>query len=148
MQAAGSDKPGAGGGTRWVGTLGAFGAAARPAVVIVDTLGLAQRVWRAARALLVCWALAFGAVFLPVLHFVLVPSLVLAGPVLAVWSLRQGRRVRRVDGVCPRCGVRQAFRPGGAPRPQRTIDCPSCRTQLTLVLVEPVPPAGEPAPGR
>jgi len=149
MQAEEPDKSGGAGGARWVGTLSAFGAAARPAVVTVETLGAGDRMWRAARALLVCWALAFAAVFLPVLHFVLVPSLLLAGPVLAVWTLRQGQRVRQVDGVCPRCGVRQAFRPGGAVRRERTVDCPGCRTQLTLILVEPVAPAPPgPAAGR
>jgi hypothetical protein len=118
-----------------------FGAPPRPAEVTVVTDGLGRRVGRALAALGICWALAFPAIFLPVAHFVLVPGLVLAGPVLAVLRLRQARRIAVVHGVCPRCGVEQDFTPGGAARPSRRIDCPRCRNELTLTLEEAAEPA-------
>lgn len=140
MQATPGDKREAQDGERLAAVLTAFGAAPRPATVIAVTLGPAQRMGRAARILGICWALAVAAVFLPVLHFLLVPGLLLAGPVLAGLGLRHGRRLVRVDGVCPRCGVRQSFEPGGAVRPRRTIDCSGCRTELTLTLAETTTP--------
>jgi hypothetical protein len=130
-------------------TLSAFGAPPQPADVWVETLGPGRRAGRALVALAACWGLAFPAVFLPVAHFVLVPGLLLAGPVLAALRLREGRRLVEIRGACPRCGVRQQFRPGGRLRPRRTIDCPRCHSDLTLDVETstPDPPSHEaPAP--
>jgi hypothetical protein len=119
---------------RLPGRLSVFGAPPQPVEVTIVTLGPGRRLSRAAAALGICWGLAFPAVFLPVAHFVLVPGLLIAGPVLAVMQLRQRRRVVRIHGTCPRCGVTQDFAPGGALRPRRTVDCPHCRNDLTLVV--------------
>jgi hypothetical protein len=114
------------------GTLRAFGSPPRAVEVVVVNLGVGRRAARAVGVLAACWALAFVAVFLPILHFVLVPAFLVAGPVLAVWRLREGRRLAGIRGACPRCGVSQEFRPGGACRARRVIDCPLCHTDLTL----------------
>ncbi|HZS32876.1 MAG TPA: hypothetical protein VFC42_05810 [Methylomirabilota bacterium] len=122
------------GAERLPGRLSVFGAPPQPVEVTIVTLGPGRRISRAAAALGICWGLAFPAVFLPVAHFVLVPGLLLAGPVLAVIQLRQRRRVVRIHGTCPRCGVTQDFPPGGGLRTRRTVDCPQCRNDLTLLV--------------
>src|SRR5204863_8375115 len=43
-----------------------------------------DRAIRAARAWAGCWGAAIAAVFLPVLHFVLVPALLISGPLAAM----------------------------------------------------------------
>jgi len=119
-------------------TLSVFGAPPAPATVIVRRLSGEARLGRAAARLGLCWGLAVVAVFIPVAHFVLVPSMVAAGIVTGVVAFRQRDRLLQVAGACPRCGVRQRFAPGGAFHPGRTFDCPRCRHALT---VAPAPPA-------
>lgn len=75
-----------------------------------------ERTSRAVRALATCWGLAVLAVFLPVLHFVLVPSLLVAGPVVALSRLRERCTVRGASGTCPACGAAQSFAVSGALR--------------------------------
>ena len=60
-------------------SLSAFGASPPPAWVSVYTPTPGQRLTRAARVLVTFWAVAAGCVFLPVLHFVLVPTFAVIG---------------------------------------------------------------------
>jgi hypothetical protein len=113
-------------------TLGVFGATPTKAVAIVHRRSLASRAGRAGLALGVAWLLAFPAIFLPVLHFVLVPGLVVGGVVLAAMRLREDRTLARVRGVCPRCVAPLDLTPGGRFRLQRTVQCLHCRNELTL----------------
>lgn len=110
-----------------------------------------ERLLRAAGTLATCWALAVVAVFLPLLHFVLVPGLLLLGPALAWARLREERTLLGVDGACPACAapVREAL---SQPWRERTLlRCDACSRQLTLVLASagPAPDSGGklPIPG-
>jgi hypothetical protein len=118
-----------------------FGAPPTPVSVTLRELGLGQRIGRAVVALLTCWVLAAVSVFIVLAHFVLVPSFVVAGLVLAYFRLRTVRVVQRIHGACPRCGVEQDFAP---PSWGRLIDCPLCKNQLTLTGLDgeglPTPP--------
>lgn len=104
-----------------------------PATIVVRTHDRAARVRRAALAWLACWAGAVPALFLPGLHFVLVPLLVLGGPVLAFARLAEHTQALRVRGTCPACGVaideplRSALRAG------MTLRCDACRRAIELV---------------
>jgi hypothetical protein len=109
-------------------------AAARVAVY-----GRADRVRRAVLGLLACWGAACAAVFLPVLHFVLVPSLLIAGPWLAFVRLGERRTVLGVEGPCPACGGAISVRPGGGSTQE--VRCDHCRRSITWSLVE--TPAGD-----
>src|SRR5206468_12138991 len=73
--------------------LSAFGAAPQPARVSVQTPTPGQRLTRAARALATFWAVAAGCVFLPVLHFVLVPTFAVIGLVMGAARLRDQQTV-------------------------------------------------------
>lgn len=87
---------------------------------------------RAARGLLACWGLAVAAVFLPLLHFVLVPALLLAGPVVAL--LRLGEQVTLLDvrGACPACGREQTVGLGRAAEARLPFRCEGCGRPLEI----------------
>jgi hypothetical protein len=104
------------------------------AVIIEQTP--AQRLGRALAGLGMCWALALGGLFIPVAHFILVPTFVVAGIIVAVKRAREDRRLVLLRGVCPRCGAAQEFKPGGRFATDRSVDCPKCHGILTLVTGE------------
>jgi hypothetical protein len=116
--------------------LTAFGASPTPARVTVLDVPAAGRLRRGVAGLAACWGAAAVAVFLPILHFVLVPTLVVGGIVAAVVLGRQARRVIGVRGTCPRCHTESEFQAGGALQAERLIDCPRCHTNVTLVVGE------------
>lgn len=121
-------------------SLSAFGASPQPARVSVRTPTPGQRLTRAARALVTFWAVAAGCVFLPVLHFVLVPTFAVIGLVMGAARLRDQQTVTRVHGECPRCGREQDFASGNRLAATWALDCPACHTNLQLTVDGAVPP--------
>jgi hypothetical protein len=117
-------------------TLAVFGATTVPAVAVVLRRSVASRVGRAGVALAIAWLLAFPAIFLPVLHFVLVPGFLVGGVVLAAQRLREDRTLARVDGTCPRCGTALHATPGGRFRLPRSVQCLRCKNTLTLAAAD------------
>jgi len=92
---------------------------------------------RARRALLgigACWLAAIGAVFLPVLHFVLVPALVVAGPLVAVSQLRQRLTVLDIEGPCPACTAPLREPLNGDTRTPMSLRCGACRRSIDVRL--------------
>jgi hypothetical protein len=89
----------------------------------------ARRAWL---TLLAGWGLAVAAVFVPVLHFVLVPALLFGTPLLA-WSRWKERiTLLGAEGMCPACGELQHFREHGALQHERTVRCERCGRALVL----------------
>lgn len=117
-------------------SLTAFGCAPRPATAHVIEQSTAERVERAFAGLAMFWALALLGLFIPVAHFILVPTFLIAGIVMAVKRSREERRLTLVRGACPRCGTPQAFKAGGRFARGRSLDCPACHGMLTLVAPE------------
>ena len=91
-----------------------------------------DRVRRALLGLAACWGAAIAALFLPVLHFVLVPSLLLAGPLLAFARLGEKRTVTRIAGPCPACGGTIELRPGGSAA--AVVRCDHCRRPVEWAI--------------
>jgi hypothetical protein len=118
--------------TRVPVTLEVFGANPVPATAVVRHRSIASRLGRAGVGLAIAWLLAFPAIFLPVLHFVLVPGFVIGGLVLAAVRLREDSTLARVEGTCPRCRAALDVTPGGRFRLPRSVQCPHCRNTLTL----------------
>lgn len=112
-----------------------FGAQATQGVATVLSRSFGSRVRRAALALGATWLLAFPAIFLPVLHFVLVPGLIIGGMVLGAVRLREDRTLARLRGTCPRCRMALDLTPGGRFRLPRSAQCLRCKNQLTLAAV-------------
>ena len=113
-------------------TLTAFGAAPAPAKATVLSQPPGERLARTAAALGVCWGLALVIVFIPVAHFILVPTFFIAGIAVAVARAREATRLLGVHGVCPRCAAEQDFEVGGRFTPSKSLDCPKCHNTLTL----------------
>jgi hypothetical protein len=76
--------------------------------------------------------LARAGLFIPVAHFVLVPTFVAAGIIMAAKRAREDRRLVLLRGACPRCGAQLEFKPGGRFAGERTLDCPKCHGYLVL----------------
>lgn len=117
-------------------SLTAFGFEPRPGTAQVIEQSTAERVGRAFAGLAMFWALALLGLFIPVAHFILVPTFLTAGIVMAVKRSREERRLTLVRGACPRCGKSQAFKAGGRFASGRSLDCPACHGMLTLLTPE------------
>src|SRR5574341_1529883 len=89
-------------------SLTAFGYPPRPATAVIIEQTPAQRFARTLAGLGMFWGLALVGLFIPVVHFVLVPTFVAAGMIMAV-------------------------KPGGRFASERSLDCPKCHGNLTLV---------------
>ena len=63
-----------------------------------------ERLTRALKFGGMTWAAAVICVVLPLVHFVLVPSLLIAGPFVAIWNFRRKSIVEGGSGTCPFCG--------------------------------------------
>ena len=98
----------------------------RPARVRRSVLGLAQ-----------FWGLALAAIFVPVLHFILVPALALAGPIVARSRWLERATVLDARGRCPGCDAALNIRLNLAAKPELSFRCPDCGRPLTLRI----PPA-------
>ena len=72
------------------------------------------------------------AVFLPVLHFVLVPLLLLGGPVLAFHKLHEAMTLLAASGACPACAAPQAQLLDSAARERLVLRCEACGRALEL----------------
>jgi hypothetical protein len=127
-------KPPEGGSFDLAASLTVFGAAPRPVGVTVTRQSPGHRLARALKGAAVFWAVAAGCVFLPGLHFVLVPTFLVVGIAVGLRNLRDVEIVSRVHGACPRCGLEQDFAAGNRLTPVWTLDCPACHNNLTLTL--------------
>lgn len=89
---------------------------------------------RTARALKfggLCWGGAVIAVILPLVHFVLVPGLLIAGPLLAWNILSKESVVLGGEGSCPNCGKTVAI--ARAPFKFPILDlCTNCHRELRV----------------
>jgi hypothetical protein len=106
-----------------------------PAALLVASFDGRQRVRRAITGLGACWGAMVVSVFIPVAHFVLVPSWFVAGIWVFFRRLRTAQRVRGVHGRCPDCGTEQDFELGSTRFPQ-SVTCGSCHRGLTLAASE------------
>lgn len=123
-------------GTETQASLTAFGYPPCGVTAVIIEQTPTQRLGRALAGLGTFWALALGGLFIPVAHFILVPTFVVAGVVVAVKRACEDRRLVLLRGACPRCGATQEFKPGGRFATGRSVDCPKCHGTLTLVAGE------------
>ena len=103
-----------------------------PARVTVRFHGPLARQRRAWQALGTCWGLMIVAVFIPLAHFVLVPGLLIAGPVMFAVRSKLERTLVSTRGACPACGVEQTFTEHGRLLTPQPLRCGSCRRELKL----------------
>lgn len=89
-------------------------------------LSLGQRAGRSAARLGLCWGAALLAIFIPLLHFILVPALLLAGPVAAYFGARPTVVLTSPQLTCPKC-AELTHSAGATGWPARLI-CEHCGT--------------------
>lgn len=117
-------------------SLTAFGFEPRAATALVAEQSTAERVGRAFAGLGMFWAMALGGLFIPVAHFILVPTFLTGGIILAVKRSREERRLLAVRGACPRCGADQAFKAGGRFADGKSLACPACHGTFSVATPE------------
>jgi hypothetical protein len=100
----------------------------------VQRHGKRARIRRAIAAWACCWGAAIAAAFVVVLHWVLVPLLVIAGPIMALSQLTNRVTVLEVEGPCPACGARVHETPKRDARTPIDLRCEGCRRALTVRL--------------
>ena len=117
-------------------SLTAFGSMPSHAEVSVARLTPGQRLTRGFRGAGTFWAIAGACIFIPGLHFVLVPGFLLIGVVTGVMRVGDAETVVRVHGVCPRCKFEQDFTAGNRFAPTWRLDCRACHNHLELALTD------------
>jgi hypothetical protein len=101
------------------------------AVVTVRHFDAGERTRRALQSGGVLFGLAVLSVFIPIAHFVLVPSFLVASIVFTMLRLKQARKIVRVHGRCPRCSTEQDFEIDHAPlQGEIELTCTSCRNRV------------------
>jgi hypothetical protein len=90
------------------------------------------RLQRALLALGKWWGIALLSVFIPVAHFLLVPSFFLYGIWQLVQQLGTAELALPARGTCPDCGVEQPLDLGARWRVPQQVTCRSCGRGLTL----------------
>jgi hypothetical protein len=91
-----------------------------------------ERFKRAAIGLALAWLGAGAAIFMPILHFVLVPSLILGGPLVAIFRGSEAARLKSLKGACPRCKVDRVFELGLRHLKKRTFTCDGCGNLIDI----------------
>jgi len=94
----------------------------------------AGRLRRALQGLFGCWLAAIVAVFLPLLHFILVPSLLLGGPVFALIRWAEPVTLVSARGTCPGCGQEIVLDVAQRASSPMGIRCDHCSRTVQLDL--------------
>jgi hypothetical protein len=102
------------------------------AVLEIETLAPARRIARALGGFGAWLGAGVVCVFIPIAHFVLVPSCLVGSVVMLLRRLAQHRLVVKAGGHCPDCGAEQDLDVLG-PFPGRTdLFCRNCHRPLKL----------------
>lgn len=100
--------------------------------VTVQEFNKDERVRRALGGVARWWGLALASVFIPVAHFILVPSFLLYG----IWQFAQriGTTSFALDarGTCPDCHAEQTFELASRWQLPQPVTCASCHRGLRL----------------
>lgn len=124
--------------------LSGYHGAPTPGTVTILQFTREQRLSRGLAALGKWWGLALVALFIPVAHFVLVPSFLLYGAAQCVQRLGTAELATQARGVCPDCGAAQDLELAARWRAPQPVTCTQCHRGLRLAL----PPMPTDATGR
>lgn len=102
------------------------------ATVTIRSFDKPERTRRALKGLATFWAAALGSVFIPVAHFLLVPSFGLYGVYTLFERLAAEQIVVTAEGTCPDCGKPQKLEVGGRWRVPRNVACRYCQRSLQI----------------
>lgn len=106
-----------------------------PAEAEVVYYSQAEAAMRGVKTLVICWVVGLICVFVPVLHFVLTPAAILAGPVAGILVyIRTQKLPKLVDGKtqCGHCKAETAFN-FQHQKPPFYDSCKSCKTGYEIL---------------
>jgi hypothetical protein len=83
----------------------------------------------------ICWGLALVSIFIPMLHFVLVPGFILAGPIVWFFVLGQESAVLGGEGTCPHCQAAFKIAKSAYKFPMSDV-CNACHENVKIEPVE------------
>jgi len=109
-----------------------YSATPSTATVTIRSFDKPERIRRALKGLATFWGAAIGSVFIPVAHFLLVPSFALYGAYTFFERLGAERVVVGAEGTCPDCGKPQKLEAGGRWRVPRNVACRYCQRSLRI----------------
>ncbi len=102
-----------------------------PGVAIVQEFSQRERWKRAVKILGLLWGLCIVSVLIPIAHFVLVPSFLLAGPFVAIHIFKTKDMITGGTGACPSCG--NVFSIVKAPLKWPLTDlCEACQSSVSI----------------
>lgn len=98
--------------------------------VRIQTWSQQDRLKRAIKLGGLTLGLAVVSVFVPILHFVLVPALLLGAPFVSYWAYFQEKVLLDGEGECPNCGAPFLVAKG---KPEFPLDdlCTQCHLTVT-----------------
>lgn len=102
-----------------------------PGVVRLLEWGKRDRLKRALKALALCWGAAVGSVLIPLVHFILPPLLLIAGPIVAYVIYHRERIIDGGKGTCPNCSEPFSIVKGAVKWPLKDL-CPACQTPVQV----------------
>ncbi|MDH5300125.1 MAG: hypothetical protein OEW58_02035 [Gammaproteobacteria bacterium] len=106
--------------------------AASDGVLHYTSYNPADRLGRAAIALVACLIAAGVTLFIPIAHFFLVPAFLIAGPVLFFLRYKQTDAKGNVDSRCPRCHESVVIELEATDKLPKWSFCPKCDCSLEL----------------
>lgn len=104
--------------------------------VTLRRLGRRDRLAAVAKTWAIGWLAAAAAVFLPVLHFVLVPALFVGAPLVALSKRREHTTLLRAGGACPACGAAVVYTQRRRASAFVALRCEGCGRALELSIDE------------
>lgn len=102
------------------------------ATATIHSFDKPERMKRALKGLGTFWAAAIGSIFIPVAHFLLVPSFAIYGAYTFFQRLGAHQVAVAVAGTCPDCGKAQQLEIGGRWHVPRTVACRYCQRALKI----------------
>jgi hypothetical protein len=96
---------------------------------------IALRNLRAKKALAICWGISFATLFLPLVHFFLVPGFLILGPFVYKYIKKQSGLIINVEAGCPFCSKKLQLPKSQLEWPLRAV-CQSCFEPLRIESTE------------
>lgn len=92
-----------------------------------------DRIKRGFSGLGLCWLAAVAAVFIPILHFFLVPLFLVCGPIVFYFKFKQLDAKEKVEGSCPSSGEAFELELESNTRFPYWGYCPDCKKSMQII---------------
>jgi hypothetical protein len=112
--------------------LAGYSPTSRTATATIRSFNKPERMRRALKGLATFWGAAIASVFIPVAHFLLVPSFALYGAYAFFERLGAQQIVTAAEGTCPDCGKPQKLDTAGRWYVPRNVTCRFCQRPLRI----------------